>query len=337
MKEVLHNLSSPESLSLENATRTDTCFENSESNSMKSDHEESPLVHLCHQLLLEDPYSYENPSRLELLLSCTAITESCCGSRSSLNYPQYPLYQALAYSFIKWITSGESPIMTQQTFFLLNEEQDNRKTLTERLDPIMKEIKYAIKENSHTFEPCLCTGCSNIDQNSEFEIQVPLQNTTRALNEIKQFLYEKLHHTFHIIGERDVMSLLGLRQTVGSITAFPPPLGALLKSFTKPHSEKSKLTTGARALAKHCHRSTEHWWGMCTGTEEQKNRQANIIFRKIFNEIAWLNIHMLPHDVHILEVRTSEGFGARWSSDGTLFRGFLEPQMEDGHSKRWRH
>lgn len=36
----------------------------------------------------------------------------------------------------------------------------------------------------------------------------------------------------------------------------------------------------------------------------------------------------------IAEFRVIEGFGARWSISGDLFRGFLEPQMEDGHLKR---
>ena len=79
-------------------------------------------------------------------------------------------------------------------------------------------------------------------------------------------------------------------------------------------------------------------------------------------------------DGPILEIRVAEGYGARWtatnnnywtktttattiagfsssrndnsdnnsneggSGDGVLqFRGFLEPQMEDGHEKKWRH
>lgn len=35
--------------------------------------------------------------------------------------------------------------------------------------------------------------------------------------------------------------------------------------------------------------------------------------------------------------RCSKGYGARWTIDGTKFRGFLEPQMEEGHSVGWRH
>ena len=31
------------------------------------------------------------------------------------------------------------------------------------------------------------------------------------------------------------------------------------------------------------------------------------------------------------------GYGARWTADGSMFRGFLEPQMEGGHDAGWRH
>ncbi len=36
-------------------------------------------------------------------------------------------------------------------------------------------------------------------------------------------------------------------------------------------------------------------------------------------------------------MRTIEGYGARWLLDGSEFRGFLEPQMVDGHEVGWRH
>lgn len=34
----------------------------------------------------------------------------------------------------------------------------------------------------------------------------------------------------------------------------------------------SKLTVGARALAKHVHRSSDGWWGVFTGTGENFHR-----------------------------------------------------------------
>ncbi len=63
-------------------------------------------------------------------------------------------------------------------------------------------------------------------------------------------------------------------------------------------------------------------------------------------ECIWINVHWLPHDEHIVEVilaritasqcRVQKGYGARWCSDGK-FRGFLEPQMEAGHDRKWCH
>ena len=70
---------------------------------------------------------------------------------------------------------------------------------------------------------------------------------------------------------------------------------------------------------------------------------------------VWINLHRLPvcilfisihkrflliigqHDLFILEIRIEDGYGARWEVDGSKFRGFLEPQMEDGHQKGWKH
>jgi hypothetical protein len=44
----------------------------------------------------------------------------------------------------------------------------------------------------------------------------------------------------------------------------------------------------------------------------------------------------LPHNVSIIELRIKEGYGIRWETTGA-FRGFLEPQMENGHEKGWKH
>jgi hypothetical protein len=101
---------------------------------------------------------------------------------------------------------------------------------------------------------------------------------------------------------------------------------------------------------------------------------------------SWRNLHWLPHQVLVYEVRVPEGYGMRWSQDrskitktgipsevtdgphddeasieglshGTadspalesatavehedsrpwIFRGFVEPMMENGHEIGWRH
>ena len=58
---------------------------------------------------------------------------------------------------------------------------------------------------------------------------------------------------------------------------------------------------------------------------------------RLLDNASWTNCHMLPHGVEVFEVRVAQGYGARWSADGLVFRGFLEPVMADGHRLGWRH
>ena len=135
----------------------------------------------------------------------------------------------------------------------------------------------------------------------------------------------------------DILFLLGMRRTVGSVTVLPPDISNLWLSYQALGHAKSSLTVGARALSKHCHRSGDNWWGVCTGSENNKNEHALAILERIFLDAVWINVHTLPHNVQVLEVRCSEGYGLRWTSNGCSFRGFLEPQMTDGHEKGWRY
>jgi hypothetical protein len=144
------------------------------------------------------------------------------------------------------------------------------------------------------------------------------------------------------LGERGIRTLLGLRTTRGSLgDALPPGVGEMVASFRTRHSLDSAamLTVGARALAKHCRRAADGWWGDgLAGTEREKNARAERVLARILADAAWLNIHTLPHGVYVYEVRNTEGFGARWCCAPPYeFRGFLEPQMTDGHEKGWVH
>ncbi|CAG8580787.1 4056_t:CDS:2 [Paraglomus occultum] len=207
---------------------------------------------------------------------------------------------------------------------------------------------------------------------------------------------------FKFLTPKDVNTFLGLRTTVGSAVYLPPSLNECVNAFTKIHT-KSKvieqsggeqgsgsegsigdgenkrrkikvntLTVGAKAFSKHCHRDrSKNFWGTCTGTEKQKNEQANLVLAKIITNAAWINLHSLPHNILTYEIRTAEGYGARWTLNAPLtstnssatqaptpsssktspsvfdsshspqtsltFRGFLEPQMENGHGKKWIH
>ncbi|KAI3889010.1 hypothetical protein MKX03_012443 [Papaver bracteatum] len=125
-------------------------------------------------------------------------------------------------------------------------------------------------------------------------------------------------------------SLLGLRHTTGTIAdALPPPRSALLSSFVTPqnphHYDRRSV-----ALAKHVAQGWQQvsekfrwkWWGV-------PSCMPSLI-------VVGLTSMVPPYD-GVLEIRVVEGYGARWSKEGSKFIGFLEPYMEDGHSKRWRH
>ncbi|CAN8318228.1 unnamed protein product [Cochlearia groenlandica] len=138
-----------------------------------------------------------------------------------------------------------------------------------------------------------------------------------------------------------VQSLLGLSHTIGSICdALPPPRSILLSSFMLPYKPKIKgcrLSHGARALAKHVDRSSDRYWGALHGDDSDKNRLAMDIINRFISHCCWMNIHIVPPHGEVFEIRVAQGYGARWSRDGTKFIGFLEPYSEDGHSMSWKH
>lgn len=151
------------------------------------------------------------------------------------------------------------------------------------------------------------------------------------------------------IGPRIILALLGIRTTFGFIADMVPPSSTeLLAAFEKKHmAAGSKLSVGARALAKHCHRGKEGWWGVCTGNEATKNSAAHALCTRLLNSAVWVNLHQIVHGTRLVEVRVKEGYGARWALDIALpgsekssaieFRGFLEPHVDGGHEKGWRH
>lgn len=63
---------------------------------------------------------------------------------------------------------------------------------------------------------------------------------------------------------RQLLTLMRMRTTTGSLNYLPPPKIKLLEAFQKPHCltrPKVKLTTGAKALTKHAHRASDGFWG----------------------------------------------------------------------------
>uniref|UniRef100_A0A1J3J009 ASCH domain-containing protein n=1 Tax=Noccaea caerulescens TaxID=107243 RepID=A0A1J3J009_NOCCA len=150
-----------------------------------------------------------------------------------------------------------------------------------------------------------------------------------------------LAHILSGLSYTGVQSLLGLSHTIGSIFhALPPPRSILHSSFMLPYRPKVKgstLSHGARALAKHVDRSSDRFWGVLHGDDSDKNRLAMDICDRFISQCCWMNVHIVPTHGEVFEIRVAQGYGARWSRDGTKFIGFLEPYSEDGHSMAWKH
>ncbi|KAK5840085.1 hypothetical protein PVK06_008954 [Gossypium arboreum] len=99
----------------------------------------------------------------------------------------------------------------------------------------------------------------------------------------------------------------------------------------------STLTHGARALAKHVNRSSNKCWGNLNGSDSNKNKLAMGVIVDLIINSCWLNMYTFQPHGDVFEIRVAEGYGARWSKDGYKFIGFLEPYMDDGHLKGWKH
>ena len=222
-----------------------------------------------------------------------------CKITSGMNgYPTYPLYTKISRTLYNWMKNGKYDARNPE----LLEECRNKTEKQITNDFVDQKLKAWLL----TDKTCIRKG----------------------------LIVEILEH----LGFRGILDLLGMKQTVGSVDMLPPSLSTLWESFQRKHKPNAELSCGARALSKHCHRdSTSQWWGTSTGSESNKNEHANQVLDKILTDAVWINIHLLPHDVKVLEVRNQLGYGARWSYDGMMFRGFLEPQMSDGHNIGWRH
>lgn len=209
------------------------------------------------------------------------------------------------------------------------------------------------KEDSILFLPARHLGMTEF---SPMHSMIPLPTSdVSSIEECKMWLRQA--------GEKGILALLGMRTTIGTATIcfcnqssheqylLPPSYKDLLEASRESHrpNSQSKLTVSARALAKHADRGKSKFFGIIKGSEATKNKHAETIVLKLIREAEWINIHNFGGtEVNrpVIEVRTDEGYGARWSAvwkndaftpEEVSFRGFLEPQMEDGHEQRWRH
>lgn len=140
------------------------------------------------------------------------------------------------------------------------------------------------------------------------EIQGLLDGTISS-DEIENVLDEIISG----IGPRGILTMLGVRKTIGSAEMAIPKREMLAEKFNKSHIELTeeelkarksipKLSVGGKALSKHAHRCSSKFWGEAKGPELEKNKQAAELLDKILDNATWINIHALPHSEYILEV-----------------------------------
>ncbi|CAG8439458.1 21292_t:CDS:2 [Rhizophagus irregularis] len=289
---------------------------------------------LCKELLREENQNEQQFDEITThLFDCINIPQRNQNSRFKNGIIERPFYLAFIELLYKCFENGKFPVefKTSQLSMLEN------KNLS-RLEQIEDEIKRITNE-------------------------LP-QISTSLFNESHKEILQEFLFTF--LDPKDLNTFLGLRTTAGSSNQLPPSLNDCIKSFTKRYNKKNAkprikgsaannfLTVGAKAFSKHFHRDLSNsFWGTCSGT--------NRILAKIIMDAAWINLHSMVHDTRVFEIRNSEGYGARWeiqdsntqpssqSLQGTIssyasddkpiiiFRGFLEPQMKDGHIKGWIH
>ncbi|OAX41826.1 hypothetical protein K503DRAFT_780367 [Rhizopogon vinicolor AM-OR11-026] len=222
---------------------------------------------------------------------------------------------------------------------------------------------------------------SNVDMRSGFSTSNPrcfnMQELPLAAAERSRVQELVLHSDQSVDELKETLDPLsrhllnGLAYTIGSaLGSEPPTREECLIAFSIPN--RVGLMAGARAWSKHSHRSRGEtpgagnlpvdrngegqmkinigWWSTPYGSVSSINERALALFERVVDKSTWRNIHWLPHQVLVYEVRVEEGYGMRWSQDRSVlesgegtellpwsFRGFVEPMMENGHEIGWKH
>ena len=235
--------------------------------------------------------------------------------------PSYPLYKVLSLRLC---------LMCNRELRKKNKKQTNNVILDTQND------------NDNESTPALM-----LIPAEEFGLQ---EQPVVPIPKITQLSAKAIRQWFLSAGNQGVLTILGLRFTVGSDprNLLPPCWTALLQAANQPNKTSSVLSVAARARAKHAHRSTQAgFFGIATGSPTAQNVAALQIIERLLHEAVWINIHTFSgtDGKPALEIRSRQGYGARWVLDFTNplhptdieFRGLLEPQMKDGHIKGWKH
>lgn len=165
--------------------------------------------------------------------------------------------------------------------------------------------------------------------NLVLNLSIVSQNESSSLTKI-------LTNIFEILGMRGFSILLGLRITSKHSIELPPRKETLINEFNRRISDKSKLTVGARAFAKHSDRNKKiKFWGQVKGSEEERNISSNKICADIISNSAWISIFNLSKTCKIIEIRNKEDYGLRWEyvdDKKILFKGLVEPTIKHRNS-----
>jgi len=217
----------------------------------------------------------------------------------------------------------------KDSFYFLSQELQEKIAPFYVLEHVEKFIKnlYLLKEatNKDTLnsQPTFALECTP-------SIKIAFSHFEPLLASTSEVSPQKLALAIQKAGIANLLLLLGQRYTPASLKdehAIPPQKEVLLQAVLKPYN--AYLTLVAREWSKHALRSKELFWGTIVGNDAYKNKTSLAYIQKILNEATWWN--MYGHFKHntVYEVRIESGHGARWSSDGTVFIGFVEPFLDE--------
>jgi hypothetical protein len=237
--------------------------------------------------------------------------------------PRRPLYKEIAYRLYSW--NRQQVQESSEEGLIVSTTQDNY-----RLIVPAEELGFQEEDTTALMLP---------------------PHPPKTVHEIRSWLTEA--------GDLGILRLLGCRHTIGTATKSllpPPSRKALLEAASRLHHPNNKLTVAARARSKHAHRGCQDlFFGIAKGPQEAQNEATKEILVKLLQTTVWMNLHTfggLQENNPVLEIRVASGYGARWTGDWSTtsimssettmplniqFRGFLEPQMENGHESKWRH
>jgi hypothetical protein len=51
--------------------------------------------------------------------------------------------------------------------------------------------------------------------------------------------------------------------------------------------------------------------------DSNKNRLAVDVINNLIAHCCWMNIHIVPPHGNVFEIRVADGYGARWTEDGS--------------------